>query len=189
MELLDALRDGEADFEVPPIADLAAVTATAEDLPEDAIAGYRIGEELHRGGQGVVYRAVQLSTKRNVAIKFMINGLLAGASNKRRFEREIELAGSLRHPGIVSVFDSGLANGQNYFVMDLIEGKPLDRFVSDENLPARSTLELLLKICEAVDHAHQRGVIHRDLKPSNILVDADQNPYCLLYTSDAADED
>ncbi len=80
--------------------------------PANAIPGYRILKELHRGGHGVVYQAVQLNTKRKVALKVMLEGPFAGSDSKRRFEREIALVGSLRHPNIIPIFDSGVAQGR-----------------------------------------------------------------------------
>ena len=144
------------------------------NIPDvDAIAGYEIQGEIHRGGQGVVYRAVQVGTKRCVAIKFMHSGGYATDLLKKRFEREVQLAGSLRHPGIVPVFDSGLRSGQYYYVMDYIAGVCLDEYAEAQHLSTRDTAALFVPVCEAVDYAHKRGVIHRDLKPSNVLVDTD----------------
>ena len=96
--------------------DVAATSETVlaefRSLPIDAIPGYRILKELSRGGQGVIYQAVQESTHRKVALKVMLEGPFAGSDSKRRFEREIALVGSLRHPGIVPVFESGVAQGR-----------------------------------------------------------------------------
>jgi WD40 repeat protein len=144
---------------------------TGSNLP--SIPGYEIVRELNRGGQGVVYQAVQLSTKRKVAIKILIDGALASGPAQRRFLREIELAASLRHSSIVSVFDSGVtADHRQFCVMDYVRGKPVTDYLRETRLPLNQTLQLFAGICDAVAHAHQRGVIHRDLKPSNILVDA-----------------
>ncbi len=145
------------------------------------IAGYQILQELYRGGQGVVYKAIQLSTKREVALKFMIAGSLAGVTDKRRFQREVELVSALRHPGIVPVFDSGLAEGKYFYAMDFIDGMALDEFVRDRDLSSREILTLFVQICDAVNYAHQNGVIHRDLKPSNILVDLQLRPHVLDF--------
>ncbi len=138
------------------------------------IGGYEIIRELNRGGQGVVYQAVQLSTKRKVAIKVLLDGTLASPAAQRRFLREIELAAGLRHPCIVSVFDSGVTgDGRQYCVMDYVRGRPVTDHVPETRPSLDQALRLFATICDAVSHAHQRGVIHRDLKPSNILVDAD----------------
>ncbi|MEE8452604.1 MAG: serine/threonine-protein kinase, partial [Thermoguttaceae bacterium] len=155
--------------------------ADTSPIPPEAIAGYKILKELSRGGQGVVYQAVQQSTKRKVAMKVLLEGPFAGAASKRRFEREIELVGSLRHPHIVPIFDSGVSEGRFYYVMEYIRGEPLARYVEKRKLSVEETLRLFGKVCEAVDYAHQRGVIHRDLKPSNILVDTHGEPHVLDF--------
>ena len=155
--------------------------AATEVLPIGAIRGYTILKELHRGGQGVVYQAVQLSTKRKVALKVMLEGPFAGPESKRRFEREIALVGSLRHPHIVPIFDSGVAQGRFFYAMEYIRGEPLSRYVQSRKLSVDDTLGLFKKVCDAVDYAHQKGVIHRDLKPSNILVDNRGDPYVLDF--------
>ena len=158
----------------PGVADLPAA------CPE-VIQGYQVLAEIGRGGMGVVYKACQLGTRRIVALKVMLDGPLASAATRRRFEREVELAAGLSHPNIVAVHDSGLSRGRHYFAMDYIEGRRLDRYVKDGNLPVESRLRLMQKICLAVNHAHQRGVIHRDLKPSNILVDGQGEPHILDF--------
>ncbi|MBI5865367.1 MAG: protein kinase [Planctomycetes bacterium] len=96
----------------------------------ESIPGYEILREIHRGGQGVVYQAIQKSTKRKVAIKVMREGPFAGSSDKARFEREVQILGQLQHPNIVGVHDSGSAAGNFYFVMDYIPGQPLDVYMA-----------------------------------------------------------
>ncbi len=147
----------------------------------DVIKGFEIVRELHRGGQGVVYQAIQLSTKRKVALKVMLEGPFAGSAKRRRFEREVELIGSLRHPGIVPIYDSGVAGGRCYYVMEYVRGQPLTKSVASRTLDLRQTLRLFAQVCDAVNYAHQRGVIHRDLKPSNILVDDRGDPHVLDF--------
>jgi serine/threonine protein kinase len=107
--------------------------------------------------------------------------LLVSTRARRLFEREVDLISGLDHPYIVSIRDSGIAEGQYYFAMDYIHGPPLDEYVSSQGLSLRQTLELFLKICDAVGHAHRRGVIHRDLKLSNILVDQRGDPHVLDF--------
>lgn len=146
------------------------------------IEGYEIEGEIHRGGQGVVYRAIQKSTKRKVAIKVLLDGAFASTAARRRFEREVELAASLNHPHIVVVFDSGQTlDRHQYCVMDLVEGTPLDEHVRESGLKLSDVLRLFDLVCAAVAHAHQRGVIHRDLKPSNILVENNGTPRILDF--------
>ncbi|MBK9118333.1 MAG: protein kinase [Phycisphaerales bacterium] len=154
---------------------------TTSGLERPQIEGYALLGELHRGGQGVVYRALQLGTKRQVALKVLLEGPFAGESSRRRFEREIELAASLRHPNIVTILDSGLSLGRYYFAMEFIDGLRLDRFVAQRGLSLQASLALFAKVAEAVNFAHQRGVIHRDLKPPNILVDEAGEPHILDF--------
>ena len=158
-----------------------ASKTSARTPPVEAIAGYEIVAELRRGGQGVVYRAIQRSTKRDVAIKVMLEGPFASPESQRRFEREIELIGSLRHPSIVPIFDSGEVDGWFYYVMEYIPGEPLGQHVAANQFSVDQTLQLFKKICDAVDYAHQKGVIHRDLKPSNILIDDSGEPHVLDF--------
>lgn len=150
--------------------------AGASGLRSPALApvidGYEIVHEIHRGGQGVVYQALQRRTKRKVAIKVLLEGPLASGAARKRFEREIELVAQLKHPNIIAVFHSGESkNGMAYCVMDYVRGARLDHHIRDNNLSLRDALRLFSEICDAVNYAHLKGVIHRDLKPSNILVD------------------
>ncbi|MCZ6538837.1 MAG: serine/threonine-protein kinase, partial [Chloroflexi bacterium] len=149
----------------------------------DAIPGYAIEEEISRGGQGIVYRAVQKSTKRIVALKVLREGPFASRDARKRFDREIELVAGLRHPHIVTVFDSGVtADGRQYCVMDYVSGVSLNEHLRKHAISSvPEILSLFVPVCEAVNHAHQRGVIHRDLKPSNILVDAQGEPRVLDF--------
>lgn len=153
--------------------------------PTPTIAGYESLTELRRGGQGVVYEARQSSTRQRVAIKVLLGGAMAGTAARRRFDREAELAASLRHPGIVRVYDRGeTPDGLSYLVMEFVEGRPLDEVIRRSpgvELTLRARVELFAEACEAVSHAHQRGVIHRDLKPSNIRVDEAGRPRVLDF--------
>ncbi len=166
----------------PPPDLPASGPAPAPPLARDAIAGYEVLAELSRGGQGVVYRALQKSTRREVALKVLREGVAAGATTRRRFEREIELVAGLDHPHIVKVFDSGTtADGRRYLVMDFVHGRRLDRWLAESNPPCAARLRLFCQLCAAVNHAHQRGVLHRDLKPSNVLVGDDGTPRVLDF--------
>ncbi len=172
------LSDENAASDVEPTLD-------TDDLREPlrlTIEGYEILRELHRGGQGVVYEAIQTATKRKVAVKVLLEGPHASKSAQKRFEREIELVAGLKHSNIVSVFHSGkTADGRDFCAMDYVRGLPLHHHVREKKLTLEQTLELFAKVCEAVNYAHQRGVIHRDLKPSNILVDAEGAPKVLDF--------
>ena len=152
----------------------------AEPLP-DWFPGYDVVRELHRGGQGVVYQAIQKSTKRKVAIKVMREGPFAGPRDRSRFEREVQILGQLNHPGIVRIHESGTAAGNFFYVMDYISGQALDTYTAGDRRSIDATLHLFVKVCEAVNAAHLRGVIHRDLKPSNIRVDSAGEPHVLDF--------
>ena len=144
--------------------------------------GYQVIREIHRGGQGVVYQALQISTKRKVAIKVLLEGPFASEQARGRFEREIELVASLQHPNIISVFHSGeTPHGQQYCVMDYVQGLRLDEYVREKSLTLEETLRLFATVGEVIQYAHQMGVIHRDLKPQNILVDAQGSPKVLDF--------
>lgn len=176
-----------------PLMDELRTGPAAAQGSTRSIAGYEIIEEISRGGQGIVYRAKQISTRREVAIKILRGGPIASPESRRRFEREIELVAGFRHPNIVSVFDSGVTpDGLPYCVMDLVSGTSLDRYVSEARPSQREILALFATICDAVNYAHRRGVIHRDLKPSNIVVDTQGEPRVLDFglakqTTDAGD--
>jgi serine/threonine protein kinase len=148
---------------------------------ESMIEGYEIIEEMPRGGQAVVYKAVHTATKTNVAIKVLLPTLLASARARYYFEREAELIASLDHPNIVGIRDSGIIHHQYFFVMQYIDGQPLERYVRSEQLSFREKVLLFNKICTAITYAHQQGVIHRDLKFANILVDKRGEPHVLDF--------
>ncbi|MHC4244631.1 MAG: serine/threonine protein kinase, partial [Planctomycetota bacterium] len=150
-----------------------------EDIPE--IEGYQTIEPLPRGGQAVVYKAFQEATKRTVAVKILLQERCTSTRAQYRFEREVDLAASLRHSNIVTIYDSGIAQGQYYYAMEYIDGKRLDEYVKSENLSIRQVMELFSKVCSAVSYAHKRGVMHRDLKPGNILVDTEGEPHILDF--------
>ena len=149
--------------------------------PPDSFPGYHLIREIHRGGQGVVYQALQESTKRKVAVKVLREGPLAEPRERMRFEREVAILGSLSHPGLVAIHDSGQAAGHFFYVMDYIRGQPLDVYMASGERTVRETMELFAKVCDAVNAAHLKGVIHRDLKPRNILIDADGQPHVVDF--------
>jgi tetratricopeptide (TPR) repeat protein/predicted Ser/Thr protein kinase len=158
--------------------------------PFPVIARYRVVRLLGEGGMGTVYEAEQDNPRRTVALKVIRAGLVSN-SLLQRFAREAQILGRLRHPGIAHVYDAGVAEGgQPYFAMELIAGVPLDRYAREQAVDARGRLELLARVCDAVQHAHEGGVIHRDLKPGNILVEASGQPRVLDFgVARAADAD
>ena len=137
---------------------------------------YEITRELARGGMGVVFQARQVSLNRPVALKMILSGQLADDTDVKRFYTEAEAAANLDHPGIVPIFEVGQHEGQHYFSMGFVEGQSLSQRLAEGPLPAREAAELIRRVSEAIDYAHQRGVIHRDLKPANILLDQNGNP-------------
>jgi len=156
----------------------------------DGIEGYKRLAEIYRGGQGVVYKAIQIDTNRVVALKALKSGHFATREERARFQREIELVARLKHPGIVTVFGSGTADtGERYIAMEYIEGERLDRFAGarwgkSPEWNAKTLREfalLFVDLCDAAAHAQQRGIIHRDLKPSNVLVDENGSPRVLDF--------
>lgn len=156
---------------------------TAELLP--VLKGaYRLLRVVGEGGMGVVYEAEQAFPRRRVAIKSIRPGYATPAM-LRRFKTEVELLARLDHPGIAQVYEAGYADeaspAQAFLVMELVDGLPLHRYALVRGLSVRERLELLLRVCDAVQHAHQRGVIHRDLKPANILVTSDGQPKVLDF--------
>ncbi|MCA9243688.1 MAG: serine/threonine protein kinase [Phycisphaerales bacterium] len=162
--------------------------------PVPALPGYEIVEEIQRGGQGVVYRARQTATNRDVAIKALLTGAFAGPRDRMRFEREAQILANLRHPNIVAIHDSGAAAGVRYIVMDFIPGVSLDSYCAGIQRDIPRIVSLFIDVCDAVHAAHQRGVIHRDLKPGNIRVDERGEPRVLdfglakLQTNEVVDD-
>lgn len=141
----------------------------------DSVPGYTIKHVLGEGGMGAVYLAEQERPRRTVALK-MIRPDRVSKMTLRRFDYEAQLLASLRHPGIAAVYEVGnfeiAGTSVPYFAMEYIAGaRTLTAYAKANDLGTRERLELFLKVCEAVQHGHQQGVIHRDLKPANILVD------------------
>ncbi|MHC4235155.1 MAG: serine/threonine protein kinase, partial [Planctomycetota bacterium] len=153
-------------------------------LPIGSLGPYELCQEVSRGGQGVVYRARQRGTNREIAVKRLLAGALATPSMRRRFEREAEVLASLNHPNVVTVFAMDIVDGVPLVAMEWLDGVPITTWAARQDAtPARhrDIVRIFLKVCDAVHHAHQHGVIHRDLKPSNILIDAAGEPRVLDF--------
>ncbi len=135
---------------------------------------YRLLEELGRGGMGVVYKAVRADGEigRPLALKIAGDRLVSPEA-ERRFLQERQILSALDHPHIVGLLDGGIADGQRYFAMEFVDGRPLTSAVADARLPIRERLTLFRQVCSAIQHAHQHLVLHRDLKPSNVLLTSD----------------
>ena len=182
--------EGVLDRGALPASGFAAVD------PGMSLVGRRVGDfqvlrVLAAGGMGTVYEAQQEHPPRRVALK-VLSAALASPEAIRRFEFEAQTLARLQHPAIAAIYESGVlvespaisgddvgaagdmgsarGAGRPFFAMELVEGKPLTRFADDAGLDLQQRVELLIKVCEGVEHAHSRGVIHRDLKPANILV-------------------
>jgi tetratricopeptide (TPR) repeat protein len=158
-------------------------TCAPPEHPLPAVIGrYRIVRLLGEGGMGTVYEAEQDSPRRNVALK-VLKGGLGSPELLWRFEHESRALGRLQHPGIAQIFEAGTAdNGsgpQPYFAMELVRGESLLQYAEAHQLSTRERLQVMVRICDAVHHAHQCGIIHRDLKPVNILVAENGQPKIL----------
>lgn len=145
------------------------------------IGDFKLTRLIGRGGMGMVYESQQVSLNRKVAVKVLLGYLSLSRETVMRFRREAEAGARLNHPGIVAVHATGMEGGTYYIAMEFVEGVPLDAHVRDNNLSLKERLGLFVRICDAVQHAHDHGVIHRDLKPSNILVDEQGNSRILDF--------
>src|SRR5216117_1459293 len=137
---------------------------------------YELFQEIARGGMGVVYRARHLNLERIVAVKMILAERFASQQIVRRFQGEVTAAALLRHPNIVAIHDVGIHDGQHYFSMDYVEGQNLSQLVGNRPVPPSKAARYVKLIGEAIQYAHQQGILHRDLKPSNVLVDTSDQP-------------
>jgi eukaryotic-like serine/threonine-protein kinase len=176
--LLLAHAEAGAFLDHPPAALETAATITGtddgaveEEGPGTVIGRYKLLERIGEGGMGVVFMAQQVEpVRRKVALKV----IKAGMDSRQivaRFEAERQALAMMDHPNIARVLDGGTTRaGRPYFVMELVQGVPVTEFCDQNRLAARQRLELFVRVCQAVQHAHTKGVIHRDLKPNNVLV-------------------
>jgi tetratricopeptide (TPR) repeat protein len=138
------------------------------------IGDYRILRKIGEGGMGVVYQAEQQQPRRLVALKVIRGGSYVDEHAVKLFQREAQALARLKHPGIAAIYGAGrTAEGEHFFAMELVRGVRLLEYLASLDPVPAARLRLFTKICEAVNYAHQRGVIHRDLKPSNILVSSE----------------
>jgi serine/threonine protein kinase/tetratricopeptide (TPR) repeat protein len=139
--------------------------------PGMTIGNYEIIEEIARGAVGVVYRARQKSLNRVVALKILLAGQAASEEQVQRFRQEALAVAKLRHPNIVPVYDVGVFEGKHYIAMEYVDGRPLHHLLKGPRLTPNQALDIILKVADAIYHAHKHGIIHRDIKPANIMVD------------------
>ncbi len=176
--------DGEAIVEPEASANAGAPhidVAHASDSQHDLFAGvdeppripgYVVEGVIGRGATGVVYRARQEAVERPVALKVLHRELITNRRAVKRLKREARLAARLAHPSIISAIDLGVQDGLWWYAMELVEGVSLSRRIAERgSLTERECLRLFSPLCDALQHAHEVGVVHRDIKPANILVD------------------
>src|SRR5437667_4342827 len=125
---------------------------------------------------GVVYKARQISLNRVVALKMLVGGPFSSETFRRRFRAEAEAAAKLRHPNIVAIYEMGQHEGLDYFTMDYVAGPSLVEAVRKQPMSPERAAACVQSIAQAVEYAHQHGVLHRDLKPSNVLLDLFDQP-------------
>lgn len=169
VESLLAAQQRRPHFLASPTAEV--IGSGGEEGPGTRIGAYTLIEEVGQGGFGVVYAAEQQEPiQRRVAIKVVKPGMDTRAIIKR-FESERRALAMMGHPGIASVIDAGTtASGRPYFVMEFVDGDPINVFAEKHRLSVAERLDLVIQVCDAMQHAHTKGVIHRDIKPANVLV-------------------
>ncbi len=160
---------------------MSNVTGTSL-APGTTVAGYRIEALIGRGGMGAVYRAEEVGLGRKVALKVIAPELAQDERFRERFLRESRIAASLDHPHVVPIYQAGEENGVLYLAMRYVEGTDLAKLLSGEGaLEPRRTVEILSQVAEALDAAHEMGLVHRDVKPSNVLIaEAAGKEHCYL---------
>lgn len=184
LELLYAESDSGSNI-TPEAFQSSIQQVLAESTQDpDEVGNYMLIRRLGEGGMGVVYEARQQNPERTVALKLLKPGL-ASPELIRRFEFETRALGRLQHPGIAHIYEAGVTEStlgpRPYFAMEMIEGQTLSQWAKTSKPTPREKLELAAKICDAVQHAHSKGVVHRDLKPSNILVTKEGAPKVLDF--------
>src|SRR5215470_11501274 len=154
-----------------PVQPVATVDEPLRETAGTVIGPYKLLEQVGEGGMGTVWMAQQIEpVKRLVAVKLIKSGMGSKAV-LARFEAERQALALMDHPHIAKVLDAGAApDGRPFFVMELVKGVPITRYCDEQRLTPRERLELFVPVCQAVQHAHQKGIIHRDIKPSNVLV-------------------
>ena len=145
---------------------------------EKMFGNYAILEQIGRGGMSSVYRATQASIGRSVAVKVLLGSLIEQDNNfVERFNREVQVAANLQHPHILPVYDFGVSEGKPYIVMAYLQGGTLSDRIAQGPMSLSEVLSITAQVADALDFAHNQGIIHRDVKPSNIMLDKQGNGY------------
>jgi serine/threonine-protein kinase len=144
---------------------------------QEKIGEYQVKEEIGRGAMAVVYKAIQSSLNRTVAIKVLSEELTKDSQFVDRFNRESIIIAQFNHPNIVHVIDKGSIDNTFYFVMEFIEGRDFKAFIADKTTTFEDKMNIFIQACKALSYAHKNGVIHRDIKPANIMVDKHSNAW------------
>ncbi|TAE91273.1 MAG: serine/threonine protein kinase [Verrucomicrobia bacterium] len=165
----------EFENQIEPLESMADLPSDAEGIGVQ-VGRYRLIERLGSGGCGVVYLAEQEKpVRRKVALKIIRVGLETPEAIAR-FELERQALASMNHPNIARILDAGThASGRPFFVMELVDGESITHYCDARHLSIRDRLQLFVQVCQAIQHAHQKGVIHRDIKPSNVLVETHES--------------
>ena len=159
-----------------PLAPLPIPEKKSKAKPTKRFENYEVLEEIARGAMGTVYKVKQLKTEQIYALKVITTGTQdVFPELATRFQRETQILMKLNHPGIVQVFDAGKEKNDYYYVMEFIDGKPLNQLIS-EGLDGLKGVSLLQKTLEALDYIHQQDILHRDIKPANIFVTQEGTP-------------
>ncbi|MEZ5359976.1 MAG: protein kinase [Candidatus Zixiibacteriota bacterium] len=143
--------------------------------PAPKIGDYEIISRIGKGGIAEVYKAIQPSLQRQVAVKVLSPELAHDSDIVKRFERESIMIAQLNHPNIVHVIDKGVQGGRFYFVMEYVDGTDFKHLIYNPNIDVKVKIEMIVQVCKALDYAHKNGVVHRDIKPANILIDKQGN--------------
>lgn len=184
VESLLAAHDSDADFIETPAVDLSSILSNeTTNGAGKTLGNYKIVREIGRGGMGAVFLAVRVDHEfhKRVAIKVLQRGMDT-EDVLQRFRQERQILAALEHPFITRLLDGGMSkDGLPYFVMEYVEGEPLDKYCDEHRFSIEERLKLFCKVCSAIAYAHQNLVVHRDLKPSNILITKDGEPKLLDF--------
>ncbi|MCI0637925.1 MAG: serine/threonine protein kinase, partial [Gemmataceae bacterium] len=164
-QVMGSIHGGRGDAPAPTMDD------SVIEHPGTVIGPYKLLQQIGEGGMGTVWMAEQTQpVQRKVALKVIKPGM-DSRQVIARFEAERQALAMMDHVNIARVFDGGTTeNGRPYFVMELVHGIPITKYCDDNHLTPHERLELFVPVCQAIQHAHQKGIIHRDIKPSNVMV-------------------